>query len=84
MLVKITKIKELEDALYPNNIEVGFEAVKSVKPEEFELPILGERFWLGWWSTSNVKEIIDDNTFRTYNSIYKWEILPELNSESNE
>ncbi len=84
MLVKITKIKELEDALHPNNIEVGFEAVKSVNPEEFELPVLGERFWLGWWSTSDVTEIIDNNTFKTYSSIYRWEIVPELNPEENE
>lgn len=52
----------------------------------FKPPTIGERFYAGWdhigtriFSTSIVQEVIDDNTFRTYNSIYEWEILPQKN-----
>lgn len=73
--VKLTKIKELEDALHPNNIEVGYETIRDVNSKYFEKPKIGERFFVGTFSTSGVQEIIDENTFRTYSSIYKWEIL---------
>lgn len=75
MKVKITKIKELEDALHPNNIQEGFTKTFEVNREYFEEPKLDSRFCLGLFSTSGVQEIINENTFKTYSSIYKWEII---------
>jgi len=79
MIIRITKIKELDDALHKGNIEEGF-VKEIVVPKEFKRnrPEVGERFPI-WahWSTSAVQEIIDDNHFRTYNSIYKWETIKD-------
>ena len=71
MKVKLTKLEELKDALHPFNIEVGYEKIGNAE----NIPTLGERFWVGSFSTSGVQEIIDDNTFRTYSSIYRWEVI---------
>lgn len=73
MKIKIKKIKELEDALHPNNIKEGFEITRNVDEKYFKEPQLGKRFWVGTFSTSGVQEIINENTFRTYSSIYHWE-----------
>ena len=70
MKIKIVKLQELPDALHPNNIEVGFEIIG----EATKVPCVGERFWIDNFSTSGVQEIIDEKTFRTYSSIYHWEI----------
>ncbi len=75
MKVKLTKVEELSDALHPNNIPTGFEQTFSVNEKYFREPQLNERFNLGYFSTSGVQEIIDKNTFKTYSSIYKWEII---------
>jgi len=75
MKIKLTKLSELEDALHPNNIEVGYELIREVNENRFKEPQLGERFWIGTFSTSGVQEIIDKNTFRTYSNIYRWEII---------
>lgn len=74
--VKITKISELPDALHPNNIQEGFSKVGFIEHE----PIVGERFNVGSFSTSGVQEIIDSNTFKTYSSIYRWEIIENKTS----
>lgn len=73
--VKITKLQELPDALHPNNIEEGYTNSWFVDKASFEKPTLGQRFNIGSFSTSGVQEIIDDNTFRTFSSIYSWEII---------
>jgi hypothetical protein len=66
--ITLTKIKELEDATHPFNIEEGY----SRRGELISEPEIGQRFYVGWnWSTSPVREIIDENTFKTLNSIYK-------------
>lgn len=72
MKIRLTKLNELPDAIWKNNIEEGF-----VKEGEFVAePKVGECFWVGdYWSTSLVKEIIDNNTFKTCNSIYRWESI---------
>lgn len=76
MKIKIKKLKELPDALNPNNIEEGFERIGKIPDRYFKKPTVGERFYLdGGWSTSGVQEIIDEKTFRTYLSIYQWEIV---------
>ena len=79
MIIKLTKLKELPDAFHPNNIEEGRVEIFSIKDYLFKKPIVGERFTLmdlsHWFSTSLVQEIVDENTFKTLNSIYKWEII---------
>jgi len=70
-MVRIEKISELPDAVHPCNIPVGY--VK--EGTFFDYPKLNCRFRVGaGWSTSVVREIIDSQTFRTLNSIYKYSI----------
>lgn len=71
--MKVTKLTELDDARCPNNIETGFETIQEVNKDRFQKPEVDKRFWVGGFTTSVVREIIDDNTFRTFNSIYRWE-----------
>ncbi len=66
MKIRLTKLKELPDAEHPNNIEEGFEKIG----EFIGKPEVGEAFWLGMnWRTSPVTELLEDNTFKTLNSI---------------
>ena len=74
-LIRITKLKESDNPLYPGNISEGFN--KKCLWEE-NLPKVGECFDVIGFHTSVVQEIIDDNTFRTFNSIYRWEELEEV------
>jgi len=79
MKIKLEKLNELPDAKHPNNIDVGHVVEGEFNAE----PNVGECFWVGdYWRTSAVQEIIDANTFRTYNSIYKWSIIENDNPES--
>lgn len=71
MKIKLTKLKELPDALHPNNIEEGFEKIGKMS----QPPEVGHPFWIDNFRTSTVQNIIDENTFETYNSIYHWEKL---------
>lgn len=81
MKIRIKKLKELEDALHPNNIEEGFERIFEIPNNWFRIPTVGERFWGSLsWSTSGVQEIIDERTFKTYSSIYEWEIVENENN----
>jgi hypothetical protein len=67
--VRLTKLEERPDALYKNNISVGF----SKEGKFIKEPVVGESFFVGYgYSTSTVTNIIDENTFRTRNSIYQW------------
>lgn len=71
--ITLVKIKELEDAKYKNNIEEGFEIIGEITEE----PKIGDCFYvfkqnnITWFRTSTVMEIIDKDTFKTVNSIYK-------------
>jgi len=79
MKIKLEKLNELPDARHPNNIEVGH----VVEGEFNTKPKVGECFWVGtFWRTSMVQEVIDTNTFRTYNSIYRWTVIEDVNTES--
>ena len=74
--IRITKVTELNNALVPNNISEG-----SVHTGEMsQIPTIGERFTIygeqNFFSTSVVQSIIDSNTFKTCNSIYRWEKIP--------
>lgn len=75
MIVRLTKLKEAENPLHPNNIEEGH----VVEGELLQYPKVGGYFSLvhesRLWSTSQIQEIISDNIFRTFNSIYEWEIV---------
>lgn len=72
MRIRLEKISELPYALCSNNIEVGF----AIEGSCVEDPIVGEAFFVGYgWRTSTVTEIIDTNTFKTKNSVYRWERL---------
>lgn len=76
MKIKLKKIKELPDALHPNNITEGFEEIFEIPQQLFKEPTIGERFWASCsFSTSGVCEIINEKTFKTYSSIYEWEII---------
>lgn len=76
MRVKITKLREADNPLHPNNIDTGYETVGNF----IAVPKVGESFLIsrglgGYFCTSTVQEIIDDNTFRTHNSIYRYELI---------
>jgi hypothetical protein len=76
MKIRLKKLNELPDALHPNNIPEGWEKVFDIHEEYFNAPELGKRFWVGFgFSTSGVQEILSENTFKTYSSIYEWEII---------
>jgi len=77
MKIKITKLEELPDALHPNNISVGYETIREVYEDYFKEPCVDYRFNVGSFSTSRVTEIIDEHTFKTLSSIYKWEIVED-------
>ena len=83
MKVTLTKLKELEEALHPDNIEEGRVVEGLIPKRYFKPPTLNERFNAGvvpsggLFSTSGVQEILSKNTFRTYSSIYKWETSEE-------
>jgi hypothetical protein len=74
--VKLTKLRDCDNPRHPNNIIAGSQRIGNAHYQ----PTVGERFWVNSFSTSLVQEILDDNTFRTYNSIYKWEIVDEDNN----
>lgn len=73
--IRLEKLEELPDAEHPGNIKVGFLRVGLIPRE----PEVGECFWLlteqkaPSFRTSTVTEIIDKDTFRTVNSIYRIE-----------
>ncbi len=69
--IKLVKLEELPDALHTNNIVVGYE-----KTGVFEgKPVVGECFYCGSLRTSTVQEVINENTFRTHNSIYQFTFI---------
>lgn len=73
MRVQIEKIEELENAVHPKNMPVGFTFSGNIT----DSPTVGKRFYVGTFSTSIVLELIDPTTFKTLNSIYKWKILEQ-------
>lgn len=72
--IKLTKVRESDDHLHPNNIPEGNEYIGTMHSE----PKAGECFYLDrgpvyYFRTSEVQEVIDETTFRTFNSIYQIE-----------
>lgn len=68
MIVRIEKLREAPTPEFPDNIEIGYTKTGACPA----LPVVGQCFWVGTLRTSTVKEIIDANTIRTNNSIYRW------------
>lgn len=72
--MKLVKIEELPNAEYPNNKPVGYtvigDKISELKVGECFYIMNTKRFNSGM-RTSIVQEIIDENTFKTCNSIYK-------------
>lgn len=67
----LTKLAEADQPLVPGNIPAGYSNVGVyVNP-----PTVGQCFFLEdgmrYFRTSTVQEVIDEFTFRTYNSIYR-------------
>lgn len=70
--IRLTKLKEVDDPTHPNNIEEGYfrEGLMVADPE------VGKPFIVGFnFKTSIVREVMEDNKFRTLNSIYQIEYL---------
>lgn len=76
--MKSVRLIKIEDNTFkgkhPKNILVGFIAEGMLLQE----PLVGYSCCVNDFCTSRVEEIIDDNTFRTLNSVYKIEILGEI------
>ena len=71
--IKLIKLEEVENPRHPHNIPTGH----VVEGEFVNRPEVGECFWVGvGWRTSTVQEVFSEDTFRTYNSIYKVEGMP--------
>lgn len=73
MRVKITKLANIDNPLKPSGFPVGFTRIG----KSYGKPVVGECFHIGGFRTSTVQEILDDNDFKTHNSIYKWEEFEE-------
>lgn len=41
----------------------------------YDRPTVGEPFYVGMWATTKVTEVLSEDTFKTSNSVYKWEEL---------
>lgn len=77
MKVRIQKLETLPDATHPNNIPIGYDVIRSTPDEFFRPPTVGERFNVGFFSSSGVQEILSEDTFKTHSSIYKWTIITD-------
>jgi len=74
MRYKLEKLEELADAEYKNIVPVGYIDISIREISLIRPPVIGKCFHVfGELVTSIVQEIIDERTFRTVNSIYRWE-----------
>lgn len=88
-LVKITKIKDLRfKGRHPNYINEGSIHIGVWVRN----PKVNERFFIDYYNfqyhnrgfiTSLVEEILDENTFKTTNSIYQWELISEKDANKH-
>jgi hypothetical protein len=69
-IVKLTKLEDTAfDGKHPNGINVDYSIINVL----YRKPKVGDYCIVGDLMTSMITEIIDENTFRTKNSIYKIE-----------
>ena len=81
MKIILEKITELPDAKHPNNKEVGYFKEGEMLGEAK----VGENFYIDHsFRTSVVTEIIDDHTFKTLNSVYRWREVDNSKDSKNE
>lgn len=88
-LIKLTKIKDLRfNNNHPNEINEGSIHIGLWVRN----PKVGERFFIDYYNsgyhnrgmvTSVVEEILNENAFKTNNSIYKWEIILEKDADKH-
>jgi hypothetical protein len=72
MHIKLTKIKENPDGKYSASVAIGKEMIGDFVGE----PVVGKSFVIpGVVKTSPILEVLDNNTFKTYNSVYRYEFL---------
>jgi len=70
--VRLTKLSDDKfNGFHPNNIQSGYIKEGLL----FNKPLIGQSCIVGSFYTSEITEIIDDNTFKTLNSTYKIEYL---------
>lgn len=69
-LTKISGEKSHKYSLEEGWIMDGIIEKEWMFPQE---PTIGMPFVIDTYRTSQVEEILSDNTFKTYNSVYKWE-----------
>ena len=74
--VRITKLTDdFFNGNHPNGVSEEYVKEGYIQKE----PTVGEEFWVftisTYFHTSIVTEIIDDHTFKTFYSTYKWEKL---------
>lgn len=81
--IKLTKLGSVEN---PRDISTKGESLPFHVGAWMGDPVVGNRFEL--WpisiserglSTSKVQRIVDEHTFETHNSVYRWEDLEETN-----
>lgn len=82
-LVKLTKVSAINyvEGNHPNGVNEGYETEGRLMLLEVgvsaQIVEHDRGLYPSMFVTSVVEEIIDDNTFRTKNSIYKLEEIPE-------
>ncbi len=77
MRIKIEKKIDLKADQILDGSEPIWTVEYNVDPKYFKKPQVGSRFNVRYWSTSQVQEIIDDSTFKTVNSVYRWEVIDD-------
>lgn len=71
--IKMVKISDCENPIHANHIKEGKEVIGTINAE----PTVGRNFFIqkidgiSFFRTSTVTEIVDRDTFKTCNSIYK-------------
>lgn len=76
--IRLTKIESGADNRFPpssSGISVNGATWEGEQSPMTPEPIIGRPFFISNYKTSYVQEILSENTFRTLNSTYKWEII---------
>lgn len=78
MKIRVTKLQMGSDNRFPptsEGIPLSGSSWEGEQSTETPKPEVGKPFFISTFKTSLVQEILSDNTFRTMNSVYKWEII---------
>ena len=80
-IVRLTKLADGVNPKYPTDHHRHIRAGLAAEGAMLRPVAVGESFYVDYpdkenhFHTSVVQEILSENTFRTQNSIYKWEII---------